>query len=141
MWPDYDLDIALQTLLKAGLIRPNTVVRAAVIGPGLDFVNKQEGVDYYPPQTTQPFTLLDSLFRLDLAKPEDVELFTIDISPRVNLHVTTAKQNAATGQPYTVQLPWYAEGRWSDEFRAQFTSYWRRLGAQIGDSSPADPCP
>ncbi len=139
LWPDYDLDIALQKLLSAGLIKPNTVARAAVIGPGLDFVNKQEGVDYYPPQTTQPFTLLDSLFRLDLAKPTDVELFTIDISPRVNLHMDTAKQNAAKGQPYTVQLPWYAEGRWSDDFRAQFTNYWRQLGARIGD--PVAPIP
>jgi hypothetical protein len=33
-----------------------------------------------------------------------------------------------------VQLPWYAEGRWSDDFRAQFAKYWRQLGAQIGDS-------
>jgi hypothetical protein len=139
LWPDYDLDVALQMLLKAGRVKPDSLGRIAVIGPGLDFVNKQEGVDYYPPQTTQPFTLLDSLFRLGLANPRDVELFTIDISPRVNLHVATAKRNAAQGKPYTVQMPWYAEGRWSNDFRTKFTQYWQHLGGQIGD--PATPIP
>ncbi len=139
LWPDYDLDVALQSLSKAGMLKAGNVRRVAVIGPGLDFVNKQEGVDYYPPQTTQPFTLLDSLFRLGLANPKDVDLFTIDISPRVNLHIATAKKNAEQGQPYTVQLPWYREGRWSDDFRLKFSSYWQHLGAQIGD--PVAPIP
>jgi hypothetical protein len=141
LWPDYDLDIALQSLTKAGMLKAGEVRRVAVIGPGLDFVNKQEGVDYYPPQTTQPFTLLDSLFRLGWANPKDVDLFTIDISPRVNLHITTAKKSAERGQPYTVQLPWYSEGRWSEDFRLKFTSYWQHLGALIGDPVVSIPVP
>jgi hypothetical protein len=139
LWPDYDLDVALQSLLNGGMLKAGQVRRIAVIGPGLDFVNKQEGVDYYPPQTTQPFTLLDSLFRLGLANPKDVDLFTIDISPRVNLHIAAAKKSAERGQPYSVQLPWYSHGRWSDDFRLKFTSYWQHLGAQIGD--PVAPIP
>ncbi len=132
LWPDYDLDLSLQTLLKQGRLKPGTIQRVAIVGPGLDFVNKQQGVDYYPPQTTQPFAVLDSLVRLGLSNPQIVEVYTLDISPRVNVHIQAAKKNAAAGRDYTVQLPWFTEGRWSDDFRASFTTYWQRLGAQIG---------
>ncbi len=141
LWPDYDLDLSLQTLLKEGMLKPNSIQRVAVVGPGLDFVNKQQGVDYYPPQTVQPFAVLDSLFRLGLAKPEKIELYTLDISSRVNVHLAIAGKNAALGKDYTVQLPWFADGRWSDDFRLKFTQYWQRLGAQIGDPVPAIPVP
>jgi hypothetical protein len=138
LWPDYDLDLNLQNLLKSGMLKPDSIGRVAVVGPGLDFVNKQQGVDYYPPQTVQPFAVLDSLFRLGLAKPESVvELYTLDISPRVNVHIEMARKNAAIGRDYTVQLPWFTDGRWSDDFRAKFTRYWQNLGAQIGQPATA----
>ena len=89
----------LQSLLSYGKLQPNSIRRVAIVGPGLDFVNKQEGVDYYPPQITQPFAVLDTLFRLGLAKPDAVEIYTFDISSRVNLHLDTARKNAALGQP------------------------------------------
>ncbi len=139
LWPDYDLDLTLQTLLDSGKLKPNSIRRVAIVGPGLDFVNKQEGVDYYPPQVTQPFAVLDTLFRLGLAKPDAVELYTFDISSRVNLHLDMARKNAAQDQPYTVQLPWYSDGRWTEDFRAKFTTYWQQLGSQIG--KPVGPIP
>lgn len=141
LWPDYDVDLSLQTLMKSGMLKPGGIRRVAIVGPGLDFVNKQEGVDYYPPQTTQPFAVFDSLLRLGLAKPDRLELYTFDISPRVNLHIQMARKNAALGRAYTVQLPWYAEGRWTDGFRAKFTQYWQELGAQIGQPVAAIPVP
>jgi hypothetical protein len=139
LWPDYDLDLTLQSLLDSGKLKPNSIRRVAIVGPGLDFVNKQEGVDYYPPQITQPFAVLDTLFRLGLAAPDAVELYTFDISSRVNLHLGIARKNAALGQAYTVQLPWYSDGRWTDDFRAKFTAYWQQLGSRIGQ--PVAPIP
>ena len=141
LWPDYDLDLSLQSLIKSGMLKPGGIRRVAIIGPGLDFVNKQQGVDYYPPQTTQPFAVFDSLLRLGLAKADSLELYTLDISSRVNLHLAAARKNAALGRAYTVQLPWYAEGRWSDDFRAKFTQYWQNLGGQIGQPGAAIPVP
>lgn len=141
LWPDYDLDLSLQRLMKSGMLESGHVNRIAVIGPGLDFVNKQEGVDYYPPQTTQPFAVLDSLLRLGLARPADVRLYTLDISPRVNLHLENAGRNAARGVSYTVQLPWYTGGRWTSTFRDDFTAYWQRLGNNIGGPVAAIPVP
>ena len=139
LWPNYDLDQQLKSMLDKGMLKPGSIRRVAIVGPGLDFANKQEGLDFYPPQTIQPFAVLDSLLRLGLAKPSEVELYTLDISSRVNLHIEAARKNAAAAQPYTVQLPWYADGRWTDEFRAKFTAYWQKLGSQIGE--PVAPIP
>jgi hypothetical protein len=141
LWPDYDLDRQLKEMSDKGMLKPGSVHRVAIVGPGLDFVNKQQGLDYYSPQTTQPFAVLDSLFRLGLANPGNVELVTMDISSRVNVHIEAAKENAARGRSYTVQLPWYAEGRWTPEFQAAFMDYWRGLGAQIGQPVAAVPLP
>jgi hypothetical protein len=141
LWPDYGLDLSLQQMLQRELIKPGSVRRVAIVGPGLDFVNKQEGVDYYPPQSTQPFAVLDSLLRLGIADRDAIQIYTFDISPRVNLHLGNARNNASKGLPYVVQLPWYAEGRWTDDFRSKFTSYWQGLGLQIGQTVPAIPVP
>ena len=141
LWPDYDLEQHLREMLDKGMLKAGWVRRIAIVGPGLDFVNKQEGVDFYPPQTVQPFAVLDSLLRLGLAKPENVQLVTLDISSRVNLHIEAARKNAASGKSYTVQLPWYAAGRWTPEFRARFTQYWRGLGTQIGEPVASIPVP
>lgn len=140
LWPDYDVDLSLQQLLKKDMLKPHGIRRVAIVGPGLDFVNKQEGVDYYPPQSTQPFAILDSLMRLGLAGP-DLRIYTLDISPRVNLHLGRAIKSAARGNPYVVQLPWYSGGRWTDDFRADFTKYWQTLGSQIGQAAPGIPVP
>jgi len=141
LWPDYDVDEHLKRMMDQGLLKPGSIRRVAIVGPGLDFVNKQEGVDFYPPQTVQPFAVMDSLIRLGLTNPDSVEVYTFDISSRVNLHIEAARKNAALGRSYTVQLPWYAEGRWSNEFRASFIQYWQRLGSKIGDPVAAIPVP
>ena len=127
--------------MKSGKLKPGSIQRVAIVGPGLDFVNKQQGVDYYPPQTTQPFAVLDSLAASRLVEPTERRALHLDISPRVNVHIEAARKNAAAGQDYTVQLPWFTDGRWSDDFRAKFTSYWQNLGAQIGQPVAAIPVP
>jgi len=137
LWPDYDIDAHLRAMVEQGRLKLGSIQRIAIVGPGLDFVNKQEGYDFYPPQTTQPFAVLDTLFRLKLADPRTVELYTLDISSDVNLHIQAVRQRAVAGKPYPLQLPWYAAGRWSDEFRGKFVSYWQNLGSTIGRPIPA----
>ena len=136
LWPDYDIDLQLRTMAEKGMLQRASVRRVAIVGPGLDFVNKQEGVDFYPPQTIQPFAVLDSLLRLGLADAGAIEIDTLDISSRVNAHLASARKNSALGRAYTVQLPWFAAGRWSEEFRPRFVAYWQTLGTAIGDSAP-----
>ncbi|MFN7992703.1 MAG: hypothetical protein U0Q18_03840 [Bryobacteraceae bacterium] len=132
LWPDYDLDVHLKRMIDAGLLQKHSVHRVAVVGPGLDFVNKVEGLDLYPPQTIQPFAVMDSLIRLGLSDLSSIEVYTLDISARVNLLLQNARRSAASGQPSVIQLPWRSAGRWTDEVRRGFTAYWNKLGDQIG---------
>jgi len=141
LWPDYDLDVQLRKMMAGGLLAPGSVRRVAIVGPGLDFVNKQDGLDFCPPQTIQPFAVMDSLVRLGLSDPKTVELATLDISGNVNAHLERARIRARAGQPYVLQLPWFAGGRWSDEFRRDFVEYWRKIGDQLGEPAKAIPVP
>lgn len=135
LWPDFLLDQQFRRMVEKGLLRPGSVQKIAIVGPGLDFANKEKGNDFYPPQTIQPFAVLDSLMRLGVTDL-DVELYTLDISGDVNFHVARAKKNALAGRAYTVQLPWNIAARQTDEYRRSFVEYWERLGDQIGEPAP-----
>lgn len=139
LWPDYQLDLHFRSMIEKGLLSPGSVHRVAIVGPGLDFANKEAGSDFYPPQTTQPFAVLDSLVRLGIADPDKIEIYTLDISQDVNLHIDHARKNAALGHPYVVQLAWNTARPMSAEYRKNFTDYWQQLGNKIG--SPVAPIP
>jgi hypothetical protein len=136
LWPDFLLDQQFRRMVEKGLLRPGSVQKIAIVGPGLDFANKEKGNDFYPPQTIQPFAVLDSLMRLGVTRLDAVELYTLDISADVNFHVARAKKNALAGRAYTVQLPWNTAARQTDEYRRSFVEYWERLGDQIGEPVP-----
>ena len=46
LWPDYDLDETLQRMLDKGMLKPGSIRRVAIVGPGLDVTNKQQGLDF-----------------------------------------------------------------------------------------------
>ena len=52
---DFGIDATLDAIKSKGLMAAGTVRRVAIVGPGLDFSDKLDGYDFYPPQTTQPF--------------------------------------------------------------------------------------
>jgi hypothetical protein len=113
------------------------VRRVAIIGPGLDFADKQDGFDFYPSQTIQPFAVLDSLIRLGLASPSGVELTTADLSARVNQHLRAARQHAEAGAGYVLELPLDTTKRWN----AGLVTYWKRFGDRIGETVKAAAVP
>ena len=59
--PNYSVEQALAAMKARGLVGPGSVRRVAIVGPGLDFADKDVGFDFYPQQTLQPFAVLDSL--------------------------------------------------------------------------------
>lgn len=134
LWPDYALDRSLNELVQAGMLKPGSVRRIAVVGPGLDFANKDFGNDFYPPQSFQTFAVLDSLVHLGLTNLSDFELFTLDISPSVNIHIAVTQKAAAAGKAYVVQLPWNRSVPFSPEYLAAFEPWWQGLGGRIGTS-------
>ena len=141
LWPDFLIDQHLEKMVEKGLLKHGTVRRVAIVGPGLDFANKENGNDYYPLQTIQPFAVLDSLARLGLSDPASVEIYTLDISPDVNFHIERACKLARTRKAYVVQLPWDKAARQTPEYRAAFVQYWRRLGSKISKPVPPIPVP
>ena len=131
--PDYALEEALKEMSARALVKPGSVKRVGIIGPGLDFTDKQEGYDFYPTQTVQPFAVVDSLLRLGLARAGELEVDSLDLSPRVNDHIERSRRAAMQGRGYTIQLPRDPSRGWKPELVA----YWRRFGDHIG--SPATP--
>jgi hypothetical protein len=135
LYPDFLIDVHLRHMIDAGLLKPGSIRRVAIVGPGLDFSNKEGGSDYYPPQTNQPFAVIDSLFRLGLSDSKILEVYTLDISPNVNSHIQEARMKAHAGIPYVLQLPWNTAAPVTEEYRGRFESYWQSLGDRIGEST------
>ncbi len=133
--PDFAIEQTLRDLKQRGILREGQLERVAVIGPGLDFSDKNEesAFDYYPQQTLQPFALYDSLVRLGLAGSSRVAVSVFDISSRVLDHMRRARAAAAKGSAYVIQLPHDVARPWPPELNA----YWRDLGDRAG--SPATP--
>ena len=139
LYPDYTIDLHLQHMMQEGMLKPGSIRRVAIVGPGLDFVNKKSGTDFYPPQTTQPFAVIDTLIRLGLADPEKLQLYTFDISSRVNQHLDKARKEAAAGKPYTIQLLSSPSDGWNKTYLDGFLEFWQKLGSEIG--KPVTPIP
>lgn len=128
--PNFAIEESLKTIKQRGLISEKGVRTVAIVGPGLDFTDKQEGYDFYPQQTIQPFAIIDSLLRLGLAEASALKVVTYDLSPRVNDHLSRARQRAEIGRSYTIQLPRDATAGWT----AEAVRYWERFGDHIGVS-------
>jgi hypothetical protein len=132
--PNYSVEQALAAMKARGLLKPGSVKRVAIVGPGLDFADKDVGFDIYPQQTLQPFAVLDSLKRLGLApSPGDPEIVLLDISPRIIDHVKQARARAAKNIGYTLNVPLPRSTPWLREVR----TYWQTFGDQIGARAQA----
>jgi hypothetical protein len=127
LFPNYAIEEALRDIEKRGLLT-TPVAKAGVIGPGLDVVNKDEGWDFYPEQTIQPFLLMDTLAHLRLADVARLQVETFDISQVVNQHLANARARAEKGTGYTVQLPIRTDIPWTPATLV----YWKRAGLMIG---------
>lgn len=128
LFPNFSVEESLKAMQAQGLLAEGRVRRVAIIGPGLDFADKQDSYDFYPQQTLQPFALVDTLLRLGLAQADALEVTTLDISARVNEHLARARRRAQGGQSYVVHLVHDPRVPW----KPAAVRYWERFGDQIG---------
>jgi SAM-dependent methyltransferase len=135
--PGFALEEALEGIRTQGVLARGSVRRVAIVGPGLDFANKDEGYDFYPPQTIQPFLLMDSLIALGLAAPAGIEMTTFDPSPRVNRHIEAARAAARAGESYVLHLPLPADPAWNRDLEA----FWSRAGNRLATELRSAPSP
>lgn len=132
---EYALERALRDVKAAGHLAPDSVRVAGVIGAGLDLIDKQGGYDLYPPQTTQPFVVMDTLVDLGLADANDFRMFTFDISARINGHLERAVHSAREGRAYVLHLVRDDAWGWDPEA----VRFWESCGGRVGtvaDSAP-----
>jgi len=132
---NYSVEQTLAAMKARGRLTPGAVRRVAIVGPGLDFADKDVGFDVYAQQTLQPFAVLDALDRLGLAPASGTEIVALDISPRIIDHITQARARAARNAGYTLNLALTRKVPWLPEVRA----YWQTLGERIGAPVPALP--
>jgi hypothetical protein len=132
IFPNFALEEALKSLKEKGVLLPGSVRRVAIVGPGLDTINKDVGFDYYPEQTNQPFAVADSLLRLGLARGDQLQVTTLDISERVNAHIRAKRSSAQGGAGYTLQLPVRSNIEWKQEA----LDYWEVVGSAVGEKVP-----
>jgi SAM-dependent methyltransferase len=133
IYPGFGVEQSLAVLLTNGLLAAGSVRRVGIVGPGLDFVDKRQGTDFYPVQTIQPFAVVDSVLRLGLAERGRVRVTTFDVSPRINHHLEVARRRAEAGEAYLLNLP-----RRLDLFpwSRYLAAYWEQLGDRIGTVAP-----
>jgi hypothetical protein len=132
---NYSIEQTLAAMKARGLFAAGGVTRVAIVGPGLDFADKDVGLDIFPQQTLQPFAVLDSLERLGLASPSGPEVVLLDISPRIISHVARARTQAGRNIGYTLNLPLTKSMPWLPDVR----TYWQRFGERIGAPVLAPP--
>jgi hypothetical protein len=133
--PNYAVERALEEAQRRGII--SSVRRVAIVGPGLDFTDKDAGFDYYPLQSMQPFALVDSLLRLGLSNLRNLQVVLFDISVPVLQHLASAVERAGAGEAYTLQFLLDRTGDWNRDV----IDYWGQMGEGIGSAIPPMPGP
>lgn len=131
------IEQALEAITTSSLLQPGSVRRIAVVGPGLEFTDKQDGYDFYSPQTIQPFAVIDSLIRLGLSKSDEVHVTVFDLSPRIIQHLESARERARAGNSYTLVFPRNLDRPWTPSL----VKSWEQFGDRIGVPDKAAPPP
>lgn len=106
--------------------------RVLIVGPGLDLAPRTSLLESGPPESYQPWAVIDALVSLGLSKLDDLEVVGADINPRVVEHILGAR-----AMPPTLTLiSGIAESptvRVTNEYR----EYFSQLGGAIRDRSEA----
>ena len=107
----------------------HAVRRVLIVGPGMDLAPRTGLLEEGPPESYQPWAVIDALLALGLSRADDLEVVGADINRRVVDHLNRAR----TAPPALTLLTGIREDdnvRFSPDYRAYFT----QLGRMIGDS-------
>ena len=102
--------------------------RVLVVGPGLDLAPRTSFREAGPPQSYQPWAVIDALLSLELSNRADLELVAADINPRVVQHI----RRSATQAPRLVLASEIQETD-TVALTEEYREYFARLGSTIGE--------
>ncbi|HXW04275.1 MAG TPA: hypothetical protein VD833_03510, partial [Vicinamibacterales bacterium] len=113
------------------------VRRALVIGPGLDLAPRMAMLEEGPPESYQPWAIVDELVALRLSTLDGLELVAADINPRVVSHLARARE----APPSLLLLTGVAQTgdvRLAADYRDYFAGLGRAISAPGSPPGPLD---
>ncbi|MBA2354746.1 MAG: hypothetical protein H0V80_08780 [Acidobacteria bacterium] len=108
------------------------VRRVLVVGPGLDLAPRTGFLEESPPQSYQPWAVMDALVSLGLSRLDDLSVVAADINPRVVAHLRQVRK-----APPSL---WLASALADDAavvVAPDYRDYFAQLGRAIGADAPA----
>jgi hypothetical protein len=105
------------------------VRRVLVVGPGLDLAPRTGLVDDVPPESYQPWAVIDALVGLGLSRVDDLAVVGADINPRVVDHL-----RRAAAAPPALRLESGLRQTPQVSFERDYRDYFAQLGNAIAAS-------
>jgi len=106
--------------------------RVLIVGPGLDLAPRTGLLEEGPPESYQPWAVMDALLDRGLSDPATLEVIAADINPRVVEHLRRGRR-----QPPTLTLVSGIGDSETVSLSAEYREYFRGLGRAIGDVESA----
>lgn len=121
----YAVQIGLGVL--KGLDPSRRIRRVLIVGPGIDIAPRTGMLEVGPPESYQPWAVIDALIRLGLSSPDDLEVVGADINPRV-----VDRLRAAHDDPPVLRLVSGVGESDGLTFSREYREYFDALGTAIG---------
>jgi hypothetical protein len=77
-----------------GLDPSRRIRRVLIVGPGIDLAPRTGMLEVGPPESYQPWAVIDALVSLGLSRLDDLEVVGADINPRVVDHLRASREKA-----------------------------------------------
>ena len=106
-----------------GLQPDRRIRRVLIVGPGMDLAPRT-GFREVPPESYQPWAVIDALVSTGFARLDDLEVTAADINPRVVAHL----RRSATSPP-TLSLTSEIAAKEGVSFSRDYRDYFAGLGA------------
>ncbi len=130
----YVVQLGLATL-KA--VEPERRIRRVlIVGPGLDLAPRTGLIETGPPESYQPYAVIDALVSLGLSRVDDLVVVGGDVNPRVVSHL----EGARTREVALTLVTGIADGG-ALSFQDDYRHYVDGVGRSIGTIGPSPPLP
>jgi len=108
--------------------------RVLIVGPGLDLAPRTALVEVGPPESYQPWAVIDALVANGLARPGDLQVVGADINPRVVSHLRRSHD-----VPPTLDLVTEIRESGTVSLSTEYKDYFAALGGAITSSGGPPP--
>ena len=114
-----------------GLQPDRRIRRVLIVGPGMDLAPRT-GFRDSPPESYQPWAVIDALLSTGLARLDDLEVTAADINPRVVAHL-----RRSVAAPPTLRLTSEIAEKDGLAFSRDYREYFDALGARLSTAAAA----